>query len=274
MVELYADISGHTKTLGIDFLVVGATARDSVFAYGYGCPVERGTTDVDFGIHVASWDEFNALKDRLLAAGYKADAHKIHKLSRVDAEGLPWEIDIVPFGEIAGQDNMIRWPPGQDVVMSVFGFSEAFQHALDVQISEDPDIVIPVASPAGMCLLKLVSWLDRDVGLRVRDAIDFEYLIRSYTKIPEIRDAVYDEEGQMEAQDWDETNASAMKLGQDAREISSSATRDFLKESLFDRPSKKEEFARDMQRQNKRDLTQCAELFEIFSEAFLKGSTY
>ena len=273
LVDLYADIRGHTKELGIDFLVVGATARDSVFVHGYGCPVERGTTDVDFGIHVASWDEFNALKDRLLAAGYKADAHKIHKLSRVDAEGLPWEIDIVPFGKIADNGNVISWPPEHDVVMNVLGFSEAIEHALDVHISEDPSIVIPVASPAGMCLLKLVSWLDRDVGQRARDAIDFEYMVRSYTKIPEIREAVYDEEGQMEAQNWVEANASAMKLGQDAREISSSATRDFLKESLFDKPSKKEEFARDMQRQNKRDLTQSVELLEIFSEAFFKGFT-
>ena len=269
LVELYADIRGHTKELGIDFLVVGATARDSVLVYGYGCPVERGTTDVDFGIHVASWDEFNALKDRLLAAGYKADAHKMHKLSREDEEGLRWEIDIVPFGEIAGNDHVIKWPPKHDIVMSVLGFSEAFQHALDVQISEDPDIVIPVASPAGLCLLKLVSWLDREVGLRAKDAADFEYLIWSYTKIPEIRDALF-EEGQMEAQDWDQTKASAMKLGQDTSSISSSATRDFLKESLFDRPSKKEEFARDMRRQNKQDFTQCAELVETFSKAFLR----
>ncbi|MYD30502.1 MAG: hypothetical protein F4X01_02650 [Nitrospira sp. SB0661_bin_20] len=272
LVELYADIRGHTQALGIDFLVVGATARDSVFVHGFGCPVERGTTDVDFGIHVASWDEFSALKDRLLAAGYKADAHKIHRFSHGVPKGPRWEIDIVPFGKIAGNDNKIGWPPEQDIVMNVLGFSEAFEHALDVHISADPDIVIPVASPAGMCLLKLVSWLDREIGLRARDAADFEYLIRSYTKIPEIRDALF-EEGQMEAQDWDQTKASAMKLGQDAREISSAATQVFLKESLFDQPSKKEEFARDMQRQNRRDLTQCAELLEIFSAAFLKGST-
>ena len=270
LVELYDDISCHTKELGIDFLVVGATARDMVLVYGYGATIERGTTDVDFGMNVASWDEFNALRARLLEAGYKADAHKSHRLSREDEEGLRREIDIVPFGEIADNDHNISWPPEQDVVMNVLGFSEAFEHALDVQISEDPSIVIPVASPAGLCLLKLVSWLDREVGLRAKDAADFEYLIWSYTKIPEIRDAVY-EEGPMEAQDWVETNASAMKLGQDVREISSSATQDFLKETLFDQPSRKEEFARDMQRQNKRDFTQCVELVEIFSEAFLKG---
>ena len=64
--------------------------------------IERRTTDVDFGIHVASWDEFNALRARLLEAGYKPDAHKIHRLSRKDKEELRWEIDIVPFGKIAG----------------------------------------------------------------------------------------------------------------------------------------------------------------------------
>ena len=269
LVELYADIRGHTKELGIDFLVVGATARDSVLVYGYGCPVERGTTDVDFGIHVASWDEFNALKDRLLAAGYKADAHKIHKLSRVDEEGGRWEIDIVPFGKIADKNHNISWPPKQDIVMNVMGFSEAFEHALDVQISEDPGIVIPVASPAGICLLKLVSWLDREVGLRAKDAADVEYLIRSYTKIPEIYDAIY-EEGQMEAQEWDETNASAMKLSQDAREISSSETRDFLKVSFFNQSDRVEQFAREIQRHTKQDFTQCVELVETFSKAFLR----
>ena len=68
LVELYADISGHTKALGIDFLVVGATARDMVLVHGYGATIERGTSDVDFGMNVASWDEFNALRARLLEA--------------------------------------------------------------------------------------------------------------------------------------------------------------------------------------------------------------
>ena len=270
LVELYADISGHTKELGVDFLVVGATARDIVFEHGYGATEERGTTDVDFGIHVASWDEFSALRDRLLEAGYKPDAHRIHRLSYEDKEGLPWEIDIVPFGEIAGNGHSISWPPEHDVVMNVLGFSEAFEHALDVQISEDPDIVIPVASPAGLCLLKLVSWSDGEVGLRAKDAADFEYVIRSYTKIPEIYDAIYYEEGQMEAQGWDQTKASAMKLSQDTCKISSSTTRDFLKESLFNQPDRVEQFARDIKLHNKRDLGHCIELLETFAEAFLR----
>lgn len=67
LVELYADINEHAKALAIDFLVVGAMARDLVLVHGFGSKIERGTRDVDFGINVASWDEFSALRDSLVA---------------------------------------------------------------------------------------------------------------------------------------------------------------------------------------------------------------
>ena len=57
LVELYADINEHAKKLAIDFLVVGAMARDMVLVHGFGSNIERGTRDVDFGINVASWEQ-------------------------------------------------------------------------------------------------------------------------------------------------------------------------------------------------------------------------
>ncbi len=114
----------------------------------------------------------------------------------------------------------------------MLGFSEALANALNVQISENPQAIIPVASPIGICLLKLVSWLDRKVELRPKDATDFLYLIESYSKIPEINEALFDQ-GYMEAQEWDETKASAMKLGKDVSEIASRETKDFLLAELF-----------------------------------------
>ena len=268
LVELYANINEHAKKLAIDYLVVGAMARDLVLVHGFGAKIERGTRDVDFGVNVASWDEFSALRDSLLQAGYVPDARKIHRLTREDEEGLPWEIDIVPFGEIEDKSKRINWPPKQDFVMNVHGFSEAFEHALDVQISDEPALVIPVASPAGICLLKLVSWLDREVELRAKDATDFSYLIQSYSKIPEISDALY-EEGYMEAQGWDEFKASAMKLGKDVAVLASPETIEFLEEELFNRAARIEQFVRDMQKHGGKGLEQCAEWFGIFAEAFL-----
>ncbi|WP_299871804.1 hypothetical protein [uncultured Cocleimonas sp.] len=131
LVEIYVDISKHAQALDIDFLVIGAMARDLVLVHGFGSKIERGTKDIDFGINVASWDEFNALKNCLLDAGYKADAKIEHRLHYTESnEGLDWEIDIIPFGEIADNQNNIYWPPGQDLVMNVQGFLEALSDAL------------------------------------------------------------------------------------------------------------------------------------------------
>lgn len=127
---MYADISKHAQALDIDFLVIGAMARDLVLVHGFGSKIERGTKDVDFGINIASWDEFNALKNCLLDAGYKIDAKMEHRLHYTESnDDLDWEIDIVPFGEIADIQNNIYWPPAQDFVMNVQGFSEAFADA-------------------------------------------------------------------------------------------------------------------------------------------------
>ncbi len=268
VVKLYADMSLHAGKLGIDFIVVGAMARDLVLVHGYGSSIERGTRDIDFGINVSSWDDFNALRDSLINVGYKHDARIKHRLNYEDTEGLTWEFDIVPFGNIADNDSNISWPPKHDVVMNVLGFSEAFKYSLEVQISEEPDMVIRVVSPAGMSILKLIAWMDRDITLRAKDAIDFEYLIQSYTKIPEIFDAIYDQMF-MEKQGWDQEKASAMKLGVDAGHIVSNATRIFLKDEFFNDMVKKEKFARDMQRQNGRSLSLCVEWVNIFEEAFL-----
>ncbi len=268
LVELYGDISAISKELDIDVLVVGAMARDLVLAHGYGSVIERGTRDADFGINVSSWSNFERLKNGLITAGFIPNKTRVHKLIRSGSDGLPWEIDIVPFGAIADSNNSISWPPKGEFAMRVLGFAEAFRYSLKVQVRDNPDITLSVASPAGVCLLKLVSWLDREKEYRPKDATDFGYLVRNYTNIPEIFDAAY-EEGYMEAQGWDESKASAMKLGHDVGAIALPATTDFLKKELLSMPTRKEQFARDMQGQNRKTLSLCAQLFEVFSEAFL-----
>ena len=62
LVELYQIISHHTEALGTPYLVVGATARDIILHHGFGAAIERGTRDVDFGIQVQSWEQFEQLK--------------------------------------------------------------------------------------------------------------------------------------------------------------------------------------------------------------------
>ncbi len=268
LVALYADIQTHAEDLNIDILVIGAMVRDLVLVYGFDADVERVTLDLDFGINVARWDEFNALKKSLMEVGYAPDERIIHRLTREDKDGVPREIDIIPFGNIADQNNRISWPPRGDIVMNVHGFAEAFEHALEVQISEAPDIIIPVVSPEGFALLKLVSWLDREVELRPKDATDFRHLIQNYRKIPEISDALY-KKGYMEAQESNVLNASAMKLGEDVAAIASQESINLLENELFKQPDITEEFIREMQGGGNRSLRQYAEWFGIFTKSCL-----
>ena len=263
LVELYTDISRLADKLNIGFLVVGAMARDLVLVHGFKAAIDRGTRDVDFGINVESWEDYYQLIESLVEDGFVQDQHIIHRLTRDGSDGHTWEVDIVPFGLIA-HNNTIEWPPSQDIVMGVSGFTEAFENAIDVKINETPDIIIPVASPAGISILKLIAWLERGADLKGKDAIDFGYLIQTYIKIPEIHRAIYDD-GFAEEQGWDEVKASAMKLGQDVASIISVETKDILEMQLFNLPEKKEQFARDMQKGTYTDLAQCFDLISIFA---------
>lgn len=179
LVGLYQKINAHTEALGIPYLVIGATARDIILHHGYGAAIERGTRDIDFGIQVQNWDQFEQLKEHLLKNGFTPDQTKVHQLVTTVPNGESWEIDIIPFGNIAGDGNSITWPPQHDIGMSVTGFNEAFKHALDVKIANNPNLNIKVASPAGMLLLKLISWLEREHGVRRKDAMDIFYLTRA-----------------------------------------------------------------------------------------------
>ena len=121
LVELYSAINKITCELCIDYIVVGAMARDLVLGHGYGSKIERGIKDVDFAINVQDWEIFFKLKKKLLLNGFKEDRRELHKLHFSDKDGLPWEIDIIPFGEIENSESTINSPPDEVFVMNVLG---------------------------------------------------------------------------------------------------------------------------------------------------------
>ncbi len=176
--ELLALIHQVAQEMGVEYLVVGATARDLVMHYGYGARIQRATEDLDFAIQIESWDAFTEIIDRLIANGF-AETQSPHRV--VSPAGMP--VDIVPFGGIADQNSNIQWPPSGDVEMDVAGFDDAHRSAIQVQIQQDPLIQIPVASPQALALLKIIAWDDRDQGLRPKDAKDLAYLLESYQDV-------------------------------------------------------------------------------------------
>lgn len=265
LVGLYQKINAHTEALGIPYLVIGATARDIILHHGYGAAIERGTRDIDFGIQVQNWDQFEQLKEHLLKNGFTPVQTKVHQLVTTVPNGESWEIDIIPFGNIAGDGNSITWPPQHDIGMSVTGFNEAFKHALDVKIANNPNLNIKVASPAGMLLLKLISWLEREHSVRRKDAMDIFYLTRHYSKIPDIADSLYEDDF-MDAQNYDEHKASTMKLATDACSIANEEVLSFINEKLFNIESKVDNLVLDISRAVQIEYSDAEEFLSIISE--------
>ena len=111
--------------------------------------------------------------------------------------------------------------------MNVLGFQEACDAAEWVRVQDEPELDVPVATPAGMVLLKIIAWTDRGSDVRKKDAMDIAYLLTTYEAIPEVVDALYADNNThiMERYGWDITQAAAHLLGQHARNIAQANTR-------------------------------------------------
>jgi predicted nucleotidyltransferase len=151
------------SALTCPFFVAGATARDLMLVNVYGLRPGRATRDIDFGIAVESWDEFQGLKERMIATGeFAGDSKAQQRLVYTDrADGFSIPVDLIPFRSVASADKMIAWPPGRDVVLNVAGFEEAWASSLPVEVEDG--FTVRVASVPGLTLLKLIAWADRGV---------------------------------------------------------------------------------------------------------------
>ena len=109
------------STLGVSYVVIGATARDLVLHHYYGAKIQRATMDIDFAIQVADWSAYSALTDALVNRGC-APTKMAHRFGSPTG-GV---IDIIPFGAVEDGQATIAWPPAGDIKMTVLGMKEAF----------------------------------------------------------------------------------------------------------------------------------------------------
>ncbi len=251
-VELYRAVDKAVSQLNIPYLIVGAMARDIVLVHGFGAAIERGTRDIDFGIQVASWSDFDQLQKLLIDQGFSPSKEPQRLVSPEDWDLDIGYIDLVPFGALSDAGDLIAWPPKGEIKMSVLGFPEALANATQVRIDADPELIVPVASPPGMALLKLVAWGDRDIAERPKDAQDLLYLMSTYLKINAMVNEAY-ESGAMDRFDHEFDPVGAYLLSLHAKHIAAPATADRIAEILQDETSS-EALLLDMARGRDADL--------------------
>lgn len=200
--------AAHAQRL--DFFIAGALARDIWLDYIYQVPVARLTRDIDVGIQVSSWIEFEGLRERLISeAAFTPDAHRLHRLF-MPSSGVP--LDIVPFGGVEDSERRIAWPPEGETVMSLMGFAEAFRAAPLLELA--PQLSVRVTSLAGLAALKLFSWSERGRETN-RDAVDFWMILRNYGDPCHRERLLLEEDEMLTAEDHDVSRAGARLLGAD-----------------------------------------------------------
>jgi predicted nucleotidyltransferase len=219
-----ARLDATMREVDVEFLVVGATARDLVLLYGCHVSIGRATADLDIAVAVRDWASYEIVTSRF----EHLSADPLH---RVRVAGLP--IDVVPFGGVERPDRTIAWPPDDGSVMSTFGMAEALAGALLIRLSSD--LVCKVASLPAQLTLKLTAWRERGIAKPRHDSVDIRYLLKSYGEAWNF-DRLYEEVELLEEFDFDTSLAGAALLGRDTAQLlgrsGAARLRDLVSETL------------------------------------------
>jgi predicted nucleotidyltransferase len=174
VIELLRAVLPVLEAAGIDYFVVGAFARDlEMLAKGHTDPPPRKTKDVDLAVMVGSLAEYDALKAAL------ADLPEFEPSEKEPYRLLfrkAYEVDFLPFGEIANEKGQIELLAKTAFTLEMPGFSAVQPFAEIVETEEG--LTLHVSSLAGIVLLKLLAWQDRPE--REKDIHDIDYILKNF----------------------------------------------------------------------------------------------
>lgn len=158
-----------------EYYIVGALARDLAMKMLDIQSSKRKTSDLDIAIAIRDWDQFYEISHILEMNHFKKLKSK-QKFAYKGADGKnDYEVDIVPFGEVA-DDEKIKWPPEMEPEMSVRCYLDVMAHAVEISLE---GIRLKIAPLAGQFLIKLDTWIDRN-DRENKDAIDMTYFLGNY----------------------------------------------------------------------------------------------
>lgn len=215
---LLRDLLAILRAEGVPCFLVGAGARVLGLDERWGIGGARATLDWDFAVRVGSWEEWHALRVRLLAA----PSHPFRSTSAQHrfehAQGRL--VDLVPFGGLESPAGEILWP--DESRMSVRGLAEAAAHCDAIEVGSG--LQVEAASLPSLALLKLHAYLDRRVRGIAKDIQDFDWLLRHYDVPPQHVLRIHAELADvLIAAGIEFSEAGAMLLGQDVARIHTEA---------------------------------------------------
>lgn len=225
--DLLLAVDSTAAALGVTYFIIGAFARDVILGLCFGIDTGEATRDIDFGLMMDDWAQFDELRAQLIAHKEFAEHRGIpHRLT---FRGVR-QLDIVPFGGIERKPGEIAWPPEFTTVMSTVGLRQAHARALPITIAKGRSV--PFASPAALTLLKLIAWSERGSAINRRDARDLGLLLTTYLRAGNEERLYGEHAALLDEADFDFDGAGARILGRDLAGIAGPDTRVRLEQIL------------------------------------------
>lgn len=219
-VEILTVVTTIADEMKIPSFIVGATARDIILEYIYKAGIRRATKDIDFGVAVESWTQYERLKIALISTGkFRADNRIEQRLWR-KGNGDNMKIDLVPYGGLESPVGIVTFPP-TEFEMNTDGFKEAYEDALTLKIGKD--LHIRIVSLAGLAVLKFIAYDDRPQE-RQADLQDILFLMETYLEAGN-EEKLYADSDLLNDESFDLRTVGAQMLGRDMKKLLTERTR-------------------------------------------------
>lgn len=216
------------RQLGAEVYVVGAAARDLALRLLDVQNAPRRTLDLDVAVLLKDWKQYERLTEVLLRNHFiKAQAKQRFIYQGPEGRNR-YEVDIVPFGEIAEREE-IAWPPEGSPVMSVRCFADVMAHADVVQVENN--FSFRLASLSGQFLIKLDAWSDRHL-LTKKDASDLVFILQNVYVAYALSRTSLPQEIDIDAEHFDTIVAGAEWIASDLKQMLTDSHRMFYAHML------------------------------------------
>ncbi|MBL7111975.1 MAG: nucleotidyl transferase AbiEii/AbiGii toxin family protein [Bacteroidales bacterium] len=208
--EIFQALERGFIKFGIDFYLVGATARDIWMKGVHDLPPKRATRDIDFGIMIKDSDVFDDLKSYLIG-----------EEEFIPVQGnefvLIWkdqtQIDLIPFGELE-REGIVTVKGTGFTSMNVEGFKEVYEQASEEIETEEQRF--KVCTLPGIVILKLIAWDDRP-EVRRDDIDDIAEIIKNYFRLND--DQIYEHHSDLFTDEIELEEIAAQFLGREIGKI-------------------------------------------------------
>jgi predicted nucleotidyltransferase len=163
---------------GIDFYLVGATARDAWISGIHFKRPGRATKDVDFAVLINAKGQYEALKDYYIREkGFLPSKENAFVLFYKDK----MQVDLLPFGAVEDENHMVTIEGTGYTRVHVPGFAEIYSSGLpEMELAGKHRF--KCCTLPGIVILKLLAWHDRPESRR-GDILDISDILHHFFSI-------------------------------------------------------------------------------------------